>query len=78
MGAHGAELQRFFGVGTRSARRYLFLDEVSMISNEILNWINMRLQQVFQTIEAFGGLSVVCFGDFYQLAPFFYHDQFTF
>ena len=64
-----ADLQRFLGVGTRSARQYLFIDEVSMVSNELLNWLSMRLQQCFQNTLPFGGMNVVCFGDFYQLAP---------
>ena len=47
----------------------LVIDEVSMVSNSMLQSIFMRMQQLFGSKELFGGKCVVLFGDLLQLAP---------
>ena len=49
----------------------LIIDEVSMISNQMLMAINMRMSEVIgsKEIEAFGGMPIVVFGDLFQLEP---------
>lgn len=49
--------------------RYIIIDEVSMISAEILCAISRRLQMLFCSEEPFGGLNMLFFGDFYQFPP---------
>ena len=49
--------------------RYLFLEEVSMVSLESLSMTDTRLKQAKATNEPFGGLGVVAFGDLYQYPP---------
>ena len=49
--------------------RLIIMDEVSMIGSTLFNWVNMRMQQVFENNLPFGGVSVVLFGDFNQLHP---------
>ena len=40
-----------------------------MVGNQILSFINTRLQQLTGTKAVFGGLSVIAAGDLYQLKP---------
>lgn len=42
-----------------------------MIGNQMLNFVNLRLQQIMGSNKSFGGLSVVVVGDLYQLKPVF-------
>ncbi len=49
--------------------RLIIMDEVSMIGCTLFNWVNMRMQQVFENQLPFGGVSVILFGDFNQLHP---------
>jgi len=46
-----------------------FIDEISMTGNRMFSFINQRLQEANNTSSPFGGVSVVAFGDFYQLLP---------
>jgi ATP-dependent DNA helicase PIF1 len=48
---------------------FLFLDEMSMIGLRLLDAIDSRPRQIFPLChdKPFGGLTVVLFGDFYQL-----------
>ncbi len=48
-----------------------------MVSNIILHWINNRIQEIFSSNEAFGGKSVLCFGELYQLPPVHYGQIFA-
>ena len=45
----------------------IIIDEISMIVNMTLNFINTRIQQLMGTKEVSGGLSVVAVRDLYQL-----------
>lgn len=48
----------------------LIIDEISMVSRENFGLVDKRLRQIFgRSDEWFGGLNVLVFGDFYQIAP---------
>ena len=49
--------------------KIIIIDEISMVGNITLNFINTRLQQLMGTKEVFGGFSVIAVGDMYQLKP---------
>ena len=59
-----AELQKFW-----YGKKMLLIDEISMVSADLLNWIDLRLREIMNSNEPFGGLSVVAFGDLQQLCP---------
>lgn len=48
---------------------YVFIDEVSMVRVDLLDAIDFRLRQARDSHEAFGGVRVALFGDFFQLPP---------
>jgi ATP-dependent DNA helicase PIF1 len=63
----------------------LVIDEVSMVSADVLDGIDRRLRQAKRRKNvAFGGIQLIMFGDPYQLAPVvsghaekaFYHDHY--
>lgn len=57
-------------IQARLARtKYLIIDEKSMVSLKTLAHIDFRLQEAFANRERFGGLSIILFGDFWQLPP---------
>lgn len=47
----------------------VFIDEISMVGNGLFNFVNLRLQEIMGVSEPFGGVSIVAFGDFFQLKP---------
>ncbi|XP_053402924.1 uncharacterized protein LOC123548901 [Mercenaria mercenaria] len=47
----------------------VIIDEISMVSNGMLNFINQRLQELKGTRIPFGGVSVIVVGDLFQLKP---------
>ena len=49
--------------------KVVIIDEISMVDNTLLNFINTRLQQLTGTKKEFGGVSVIAVGDLYQLPP---------
>lgn len=49
--------------------KLLIIDEVSMVSSLTLLFIHMRMTEIFNCNELFGGISVVFFADFLQLPP---------
>ena len=49
--------------------KVVIIDEISMVGNKMLNFIDTRLQQLTGSKAAFGGLSVIAVGDLYQLKP---------
>ena len=49
--------------------KVVIYDEISMVGNMTLSFIDTRLQQLTGSKAAFGGLSVIAVGDLYQLKP---------
>jgi hypothetical protein len=49
----------------------LLIDEISMVSSEVLAEINERLHTILNNHYLFGGLNVIVVGDFAQLPPVF-------
>ena len=47
----------------------LLIDEISMVSDEIIRQANIVLCEARQCSRPFGGMQVILFGDFYQLPP---------
>ena len=74
---HGNKLEYrvlYPGTKNRMQANYLhscghIVDEVSMISNQMLMFINMRMMEVKGSTELFGGMPFILFGDLFQLEP---------
>lgn len=49
--------------------RVLIIDEISMISAQIFDLINLKLQQIRNSSKPFGGLQLILVGDLFQLPP---------
>lgn len=47
------------------------IDEISRFGNKMLSLLDTRLQIIKGNHQAFGGVSVIAMGDFYQLRPVF-------
>ncbi|XP_060561861.1 uncharacterized protein LOC132721554 [Ruditapes philippinarum] len=47
----------------------VIIDEISMVSNSLLMFIDQRLQELTGTRTPFGGKSIIAVGDLYQLKP---------
>ena len=47
----------------------IIIDEISMVKSDMLYQINLRMQEIKQNTELFGGISVLLFGDIMQLKP---------
>jgi hypothetical protein len=47
----------------------IIIDEISMVGSDLLLQIHRRLQEIFQSSLDFGGISLLAFGDLYQLPP---------
>ena len=47
----------------------VIIDEISMVSNRKLSFIDQRLQSLTGTTLPFGGKSIIAVGDFFQLKP---------
>ena len=57
--------------------KVIIIDECSMISNALFRYIDLRLQDIMGKNKPFGGVSVICFGDLYQLPPTHYGQIFS-
>lgn len=51
------------------AVQVLVIDEISMLDGKILDMVDQVLRTIRRNNEAFGGIQVVCIGDFFQLPP---------
>jgi len=51
------------------ATQVLVIDEISMLDGKVLNSVNKILKTIRASEEPFGGIQVVCIGDFFQLPP---------
>jgi len=49
--------------------RVWLIDEISMVGTRMFSFINQRLQEIHNTCRPFGGVSIIAFGDLYQLQP---------
>ena len=49
--------------------KIIFIDEISMVGFRMFNCVHQRLQELKQSKEDFGGVSVVVIGDLFQLKP---------
>ncbi|KAJ8025627.1 ATP-dependent DNA helicase PIF1 [Holothuria leucospilota] len=49
--------------------KVIFIDEISMVGNKMLRFIDQRLQQIMGTNKIFGGVSIIAVGDLFQLKP---------
>jgi hypothetical protein len=49
--------------------KYMIIDEKSMVSLATLYRIDVRLREAMTSDELFGGISILLFGDFWQLPP---------
>lgn len=49
--------------------RVLIIDEISMLSNDTLNMVEKVVREAKRIDLPFGGLQIICVGDFFQLPP---------
>ncbi len=64
----GASLQRLQLAMT--SKLYIIIDEMSMIGQRMLAWVDRRLRQATGKLDVpMGGMSIILFGDFGQLPP---------
>ncbi|XP_066911966.1 uncharacterized protein [Clytia hemisphaerica] len=49
--------------------RILIIDEISMIGDKSFDDLNLRLQNIKENKDSFGGISLLLIGDFFQLTP---------
>ena len=54
---------------TLKGLRLLICDELSMISSLTLLYMHLRMCEIFNSVELFGGISVLFFADLLQLPP---------
>ena len=63
------ELKRRLGINSNNKMLIVILDEISMVTPQLLSAIDSRLRQATNVQQIFGGIPVVMFGDFAQLPP---------
>ena len=56
---------------------WILLDEISMVSNDMLKYIYLRLQDIKKNKVPFGGVNIVAIGDLCQLQPVMGHFVFS-
>lgn len=49
--------------------KVLVIDEISMVGQNMFNFVNLRLQEIRGCTSLFGGISVITVGDLFQLKP---------
>jgi len=54
---------------TLQGLKLLIIDEISMVSSLTLLYIHLRLTEIMSNNQPFGGISIVCTGDFLQIQP---------
>jgi ATP-dependent DNA helicase PIF1 len=55
--------------------KVLIIDEVSMLQARVFDLLCDLAQKIRQNEEPFGGIQIICFGDFYQLPPVIKHKD---
>lgn len=53
----------------------IFIDEISMVRADILDAIDILLQRARKSLEPFGGVRMIMFGDLFQLPPVITNDD---
>ncbi len=49
--------------------KVLIIDEISMLDGKLLDMVDIICRTIRDSQEAFGGMQVICVGDFFQLPP---------
>lgn len=49
--------------------KHVIIDEVSMVRCDMLDFIDRQMRFIKEVNQPFGGVQVICFGDFFQLPP---------
>lgn len=49
--------------------KLIIIDEISMVGAAMFNYVHKRLQELMGKPIPFGGVSIICVGDLYQLRP---------
>lgn len=49
--------------------KVLIIDEISLVGQNMFNFVNLRLQEIRGCPKPFGGVSVITVGDLYQPKP---------
>lgn len=49
--------------------KVLIIDEISMLDGKLLDMVDIICRKIRDNNEAFGGMQVICVGDFFQLPP---------
>ena len=57
------------------AAKVLIIDEISMLSSDMLDMIDLVCREVRQNDDSFGGIQIVLVGDFFQLPPIIKQEQ---
>lgn len=57
--------------------RVLIIDEISMLSPNMLDMIDLVCREIKQNNDAFGGIQIILVGDFFQLPPIVKRDYGT-
>ena len=51
--------------------KFVMIDEISMVGNNLFNYVDRRLQDIMGLNKPFGGVHMLCIGDVFQLRPIF-------
>ena len=51
--------------------KFVMIDEISMVGNNLFNYVDRRLQDIMGLNKPFGGVHMLCIGDLFQLRPIF-------
>ena len=55
--------------------RVLIIDEISMLSENMLDMVDLVCREIKQNNDAFGGIQIILVGDFFQLPPIVKDDR---
>ena len=63
------DMQQLNTLRSRYYNLKIVINEISMVGRGMMNFINLRLQEITGCVKPFGGLSILAVGDLYQLKP---------
>ncbi len=61
-----------------NSKSVLIIDEVSMLSGNLLDMTDKVLRHIRRSDEPFGGMQIICSGDFFQLPPIAREESFNY